>query len=73
MNYTKRPKKSGQTVVEYMLILLVIMVIAYTMAIRIKAYFLADATNCNANSKSLICQFQRIYSDANYRYFVIKK
>ncbi len=54
--------KSGQAAVEYLLLVAAMSIIIFSLSQRVRDYFLADAQNCNASSKSLTCALQKILS-----------
>ncbi|MBL6989366.1 MAG: hypothetical protein ISR65_06295 [Bacteriovoracaceae bacterium] len=53
----KKPKNSGQTTVEYILLLAAVAFLIFSVMGKLKMYLLGDAKNCNANSKSIMCSF----------------
>ena len=61
--------KRGQTAVEYILLVAVIVIILFAVFSIIKERVLAGTENCTSGQKSLICQFHRIFSDSEFRYF----
>ena len=59
----------GQTAVEYILMLAVILLILLSVFSIIRERVLAGAENCTPEQKSLICRFHRIFSDDQFRFF----
>ncbi len=53
---------NGQTVVEYLLMLVVMATIASSLLIKIKSKYLGDPTKCDkpANAKTLLCKINRL-------------
>jgi len=63
----------GQTAVEYLLMLLVVISLIYTLSGRVYKYFLGDIKSCNKNSHSFVCRLYNIYNIENYRYFQLRR
>ncbi len=61
----------GQTAIEYIFLLLVMVSILTSVLPRIKDYVLADCSS--GNSKSFICQAGSIYNLDDLRFFRIPK
>ena len=61
--------EKGQTAVEYILLLAVIAIVVFSVFSIIKERVLAGAENCTPGQRSLICQFHRIFSASEFRYF----
>ena len=59
----------GQTAVEYLLLLAVMIAISISVFGVIKEQVLAGANNCTPEQKSLVCQFHRVFSHGQFRYF----
>ncbi len=55
-------KDIGQTSVEYILLIVVIVSIIFSAFHLIKKEFLADAGNCSNSSTSLICQLEGVWT-----------
>jgi Flp pilus assembly pilin Flp len=71
-----RNDQSGQTAIEYVLLLVVVSTLVTAVAGNIKEYFLADAGNCTAQSKSLVCTFETQFEKvglADFRYFTVMR
>ena len=65
--------KKGQTAVEYLLMLIVVVTLIYTFMGKVKEYFFAERGSCTESSTSFICQFEKMYNNQNFRWFVIKR
>lgn len=71
--------EKGQTVVEYLLLLLVMATIISSLLITIKTRYLGDPTKCDkpANSKTLLCKINNLIkpqgNDKKFQYFPFKK
>ena len=59
----------GQTAVEYILLIAVLLLIMLSVFSIIKQRVLAGAENCTPGQKSLVCRFHRIFSDSDFRFF----
>jgi hypothetical protein len=65
-------KSRGQTTIEYMLMLIVVISLAVTLMKQIKIFVIGEAENCNENSPSLICTLERSYNFGNLRYYPLQ-
>ena len=65
--------ESGQTAIEYILLLAVASVLAFKLGDIIKARVIGDGENCTPDSTSLYCQIIAVYSGTNFKRFVIKR
>ncbi|MGZ3790229.1 MAG: hypothetical protein ACXVLQ_16980 [Bacteriovorax sp.] len=71
--------QKGQTVVEYLLMLVVMASIISSILIRIKNNYLGDPAKCDkpSNSKTLLCKVNAIMTpkgnDKKFQYFPFKK
>lgn len=63
----------GQTTVEYMLLLLVVMGLAVTFMGRAREFILGNSQECNAQNRSMICNFERAYNFGDMRYYQIRR
>lgn len=61
--------KSGQTSVEYILLLLVVMLITFSAMEQVRRFFLPEGDRCVGNDRALVCQFERIYNLDDLRYY----
>lgn len=76
----KRPKldQSGQTAVEYILMLLVMVTIITSLLSYIKIKYLGDPAKCNlaANKDRILCKINSIFepqgNDKKFQYFRFK-
>lgn len=71
--------QDGQTVVEYLLLLVVMATIISSLLMTIKNKYLGDATKCDnpAFSKTLLCKISNIIqpraTEKKFQYFPFKK
>lgn len=65
-------KSQGQTTIEYMLMLIVVMSLAVTFMKQVQTFVIGEADNCRPNSQSLICRFERAYDFGNLRYYPLQ-
>lgn len=65
-------KSQGQTTVEYMLILVVVVGLAITFMKQVQTFVIGEADNCRPNSQSLICRFESTYNFGNLRYYPLQ-
>jgi len=69
----------GQTVVEYLLLLVVMATIISSLIVTIKNRYLGDATKCDnpVNAKTLLCKINRLMSplptEKRFQYYPFKK
>lgn len=75
-----RNNESGQTIVEYLLLLLVMVTVISSLLITLKTKYFGDITKCDkpSNSKTLLCQITKIISpdpnaEKKFQYFPFKK
>ena len=59
---------AGQTMLEYILVILVVITIAMIFYPRVKEWVLAP---CNQNATSLACKIEKFYQRDNFRYWRI--
>ena len=71
--FLKYLSESGQTAVEYILLLVVASVIAFKMGDLLKEKILGETDNCTPESNSFYCQVISIYSGSNFKRFVIRR
>lgn len=65
-----RDSESGQTAVEYIMLLAVMTVLATSILTRFKNWILAP---CSLNSASITCMFEEILGNKEFTYFTIRK
>jgi len=75
---TDSGKQSGQTSIEYILLLAVVVFMITTIMKNVKNRFIAEQTPCPISDKSLGCMIARGISsfgtsDANFRYFQVRR
>jgi len=58
-------KQSGQTSVEYLLMLAVVVMLVLSVSAKIKKY-LSDDKECTASSKSMQCRLITLYKDSGF-------
>ncbi len=63
--------KSGQTSVEYSLLLLVVITLIISIMGHVRSYILANQGNCKPTSKSIACTLERLYSPDSYRFYTL--
>lgn len=71
-------QEQGQTVVEYILLMFVMVVVIISGMGQVKEWFLANSDNCTANTKSFVCKMDQTFngtfnSYGSMRRFVIRK
>jgi hypothetical protein len=60
---------SGQTTVEYILLLMVVLLITFSTMERVRAFFLPATGECRPQDRSLACAFQRLYDVDNLKFY----
>lgn len=70
--------EEGQTVVEYILLMFVMITIIISGMGQIQDWFLANAENCTENSKSFICKMDQTFtgqfnSYTSMRYYILRR
>lgn len=63
--------QKGQTSVEYILMLVVVVTIITSVMGIVKRNLLGDGKDCAPNSKAFYCQFKALYEINNFRDFKI--
>ncbi|WP_372655604.1 hypothetical protein [Halobacteriovorax sp.] len=63
----------GQTSVEYVMLIAVMVTIMGSVLQIVKSSILGDAQNCAPNSTAIVCSFQRSFNVEDLRYFTIKR
>ncbi len=71
MKFFKQLGKSGQTSVEYILLIAVVVVMINTVMQRVKEYVFAEQDNCTSESKSLVCKYERLLKQDQFRRFTL--
>lgn len=71
-------QEEGQTVVEYILLMFVMVIVIISAMGQVQEWFLADAKNCTENSKSFTCKMDKTFNQTfnsygSMRYFVIRR
>lgn len=69
MMHTTRNNEDGQTAVEYILMLMVVVAILFSVMTQVKGYLIADAGKCTPTSKSLVCSFDRALTFGGFKRF----
>ncbi len=70
-----RLMQKGQTSVEYIMLVLAVVLIMWSVFGKLKVFFAAEATNCTAESKELICQIKKAFSVGGslpFRYYTLR-
>lgn len=62
----------GQTSIEYLLMLLVVVILITSAMKQVKKFMIGGDGECTENNKSIICEFDRIYTRANFKFYTIK-
>ena len=63
----------GQTSVEYIMMVMVVVVILNTVMKQVKDYVLGDSNNCTATSTSIVCKFKNALESDDFRYFTLRQ
>ncbi|ATH07998.1 hypothetical protein BIY24_08545 [Halobacteriovorax marinus] len=63
----------GQTSVEYVMLIAVMVTIMGSVLQTVKSSILGDARNCAPNSTAIVCSFQRSFNIEDLRYFTIRR
>lgn len=63
----------GQTSVEYILMVLAVLIITFSVMERVRAFFLPPGEECTAGDTSLACAFERLYNNENLKYYRFPK
>jgi hypothetical protein len=72
----RKSTESGQTAVEYVLMLLVVSALIGGLMGRVKEWLLADIKECTGSSTSLSCRVGRQFTSLkknNYKYFPLRR
>ncbi|OUR95310.1 hypothetical protein A9Q84_15845 [Halobacteriovorax marinus] len=65
--------ENGQTAVEYILLLAVMVAIMTSILATVRTRILGDSANCTPASRSVICNFERTLNVQDLRRFTIKR
>lgn len=65
--------EKGQTSVEYVMLIVVMVTIMTSVLQIVKSSILGDAQNCAPNSTAIICSFEKSFNVEDLRYFTIKR
>ncbi|WP_127716222.1 Flp family type IVb pilin [Halobacteriovorax sp. HLS] len=63
----------GQTSVEYVLMIAVVVTMLMSVMDIVKTSILGEAKNCAPQSKAIICTFERAFNFEDLRYFTIRR
>lgn len=63
----------GQTSLEYILMLIVVVVLVKSATGIIQAALLGDKGQCTDQSTSMICKFENLTNFGDFRYFILKR
>jgi uncharacterized protein (UPF0333 family) len=63
----------GQTSVEYVLMIAVVITMLMSVMDIVKTSILGDSKNCQPQSKAIICTFERAFNFQDLRYFSIRR
>lgn len=70
----KNIRSRGQTIVEYIVLMAVVVGVIISVMKRVKDYLLADTENCTPQSTQIICVWQATFDETNnFRYFQIRR
>lgn len=64
--------QDGQTTVEYILLMIVVITIVISVMNQAQVFLLGNGEPCNAQSRSVICQFERAFNFGDMRYYQIR-
>jgi len=70
--------QTGQTSIEYILLISVVITMLIGVSKQIESYLLADAGNCKADSKSIVCRLENAFKfgggdGKGFRYFTLRR
>ncbi len=70
--------KTGQTSVEYILLVSVIMTMLFGVTKQIRGFLFDDADNCTQGSKSLVCKLENSFKfgggeGQGFRFFTLRR
>lgn len=68
----QQDEQAGQTSVEYILLLMVVMLITMSAMKEVRAFFLPDG-ECTRTDRSLVCAFERVYDRQNLKIYRFPK
>ena len=63
----------GQTSVEYVMLIAVMVTIMGSVLQTVKSSILGDARQCSPTSTAIVCSFERSFNVEDLRYFTIKR
>lgn len=63
----------GQTTVEYILLMIVVISIVISAMTQAQVFLLGNGESCTAQSRSVICQFERAFNFGDMRYFQLRR
>lgn len=69
----KKLSQKGQTAVEYIVLMAIIVSIIIGLMKKVRQFLLADVNSCTPQSTQVICAWQRMFDQQNaFRYFQVR-
>lgn len=69
----KKLAKKGQTAVEYIVLMAIIVSIIITLMKKVREYLLADIDTCTPQSTQVICAWKNMFDQQNaFRFFQVR-
>jgi Flp pilus assembly pilin Flp len=65
---TQLAREDGQTVIEYMMLILVMASLIIGLFGKLRTNFIGDTANCGAANQSIMCSFQDRFLNTDWRY-----
>lgn len=65
--------EKGQTSVEYVLMIAVVVTLLMSIMGIVRTAILGDAKNCSPQSTAIICTFERAFNMDDLRFFTIRR
>ncbi len=69
-----RSSELGQTSVEYILMLVVVVALMFTVMGMVRNFLVTESGECNPGDQALVCKVQGLFgNDPKYRYFTLPR